>query len=153
MIDASAIAYAPPALFGGDGALGELTSVPARLPPTALDASEWQLTGNPERFGIEAERALMNAARRLHGVREDGFDACIVHAGQASICRRVAAEVGAGDRVWLESLARHGNVGAASLAVALHEARAAGFVKSGMRLALASVGGGISWAGLSWSEP
>lgn len=140
------------ALFGGDGALVDLASVPARLPPKSFQADDWFLTGNPERFGVEAERALLLAADRLSSTLDGRPDACIVHAGQASVCRRVAEAMKSADSVWLQSLARHGNVGAASLAVALHDARAEGFVAEGKRIAIASVGGGLSWAGLLWSE-
>ena len=49
------------------------------------------------------------------------------------------------DRV-VRTLARHANIGSAGWIVALAEARACGRLPPGTRVALAAVGGGLSWA-------
>lgn len=139
------------AFFGGDGSLHNAVTVPAALPPQTFEPAAWHLCGEPERFAAAAEKALGLALCDAVACAPEKPQLHLVHAGQRSICQRVSTAAGGAARLWLETLAQHGNLGAASIAVALHETRRAGVLHPGTVAALASVGGGVSWGGLIWS--
>lgn len=134
-----------------DGAFGALVSTPGPMPPTveAVLAGGYQLSGQPGelkqviplRYQDAVEKALDHA-----GLTVKDIDRYVPHQAGAPVIRAVCAAVGIPlERAWISS-DRHGNVGAAGWMVALAEALEEGFAKPGHTVALAAVGGGMSWA-------
>lgn len=134
-----------------DGTLAHLVNTPGPLPPTVEDveAGRYQLDGVPEglRTVIPARYvAALTGALARAGLAARDLDAYVPHQVGRLVGERVIAELGIPpERAWLQP-GRHGNIGAAGVLVALAEARQAGWCRPGQRVALAAVGGGLSWA-------
>ncbi|MBL4849494.1 MAG: hypothetical protein JKY65_28525 [Planctomycetes bacterium] len=136
-----------------DGSLGHLVNTPGPMPPTqaAIEAGLYYLAGDPqglkEAIPQAYETALAGALERA-GLSAQDLDAYVPHQDGRQVVEGVCARIGVPlAKAWIAP-ERHANVGAAGWLVALAEARAEGFVKPGQRVALASVGGGMSWAGV-----
>jgi 3-oxoacyl-[acyl-carrier-protein] synthase III len=135
-----------------DGSLGHLVNTPGPMPPTAaaIEAGGYYLAGDPA--GLKqaipgAYLAAVEGALTHAGLSAEDVDAYVPHQVGRQVVEGVCAQVGFPlDKAWIAP-ERHANVGAAGWLVALAEARAEGFVTRGQRVALASVGGGMSWAG------
>mgnify|MGYP003653755019 CR=1 FL=1 len=135
-----------------DGSLGHLVNTPGPMPPTAaaIEAGAYFLAGDPA--GLKeaipgAYLAAVQGALGHAGVSAGDVDAYVPHQVGRQVVEGVCAAVGISlEKAWIAP-ERHANVGAAGWLVALAEARAEGFVSAGQRVALASVGGGMSWAG------
>lgn len=125
------------ALFGGAPDLVDLATVPATLPLAALAPDTFQLRGDPETFSAAAEDALGLA---LDALAPPADAWVVVHTGRAATARRVASRVGR--EPFLDVLTKRGNVGAATLFVALDLLRADA---SCSQVALVSAGGGLSF--------
>lgn len=134
-----------------DGRLGGLVMTPGALPPTQaeIEADGYVLAGDPEGLaGAIPDRyvAALTGALGRAGLPAAELDAYVPHQVGRPVVEAVCARLGiALSRTWLTP-GRHGNLGSAGWLVALAEARAEGFVGPGQTLALASVGGGMSWA-------
>ncbi|MFO0746202.1 MAG: hypothetical protein U1F43_11085 [Myxococcota bacterium] len=124
------------ALFGGRPALADLATVRAELPGRG---EPLVLGGDPAAFGDAAEAALKEAWAAL-AAPDDAT--VIIQTGRAGTARRVHA------RAELASLARHGNIGAASALVAWCELAP----DAARSVAFASAGGGLSFGALWWRE-
>lgn len=136
-----------------DGNLGHLVNTPGPMPPTVEDveAGRYLLDGAPEglKSVIPARylAALQNALAHAR-LAPGELDAYVPHQVGKQVGEWVVAQLGLPrERAWLRP-ERHGNVGAAGALVALAEAREAGWCQPGQRVALAAVGGGMSWAAL-----
>lgn len=135
-----------------DGRLAGLIGTDGALPPTPEEIARggYYLSGSPDDLAaalpdkyLEALTAALDRA----GVGPPAVDLFVPHQTSRPLIDEVATRVGfAPDRVWREGVARHANIGAAGWLVALAEARAAGRCPPGTTVALASVGGGMSWA-------
>lgn len=134
-----------------DGTLAHLVNTPGPMPPTVEDveAGRYHLDGVPEglRTVIPARYvAALRAALGRAGLSVADLDAYVPHQVGRQVVEKVIAELGIPpEKAWIAP-GRHGNVGAAGVLVALAEAREAGRCRPGQRVALASVGGGLSWA-------
>ncbi len=140
------------AFLATDGDLGRLVSTPGALPPTheAIDRGEYLLDGDAEGLaGMLPEKYLEAIAGALGraGLTSADVDRYVPHQTSVPLIRSVAARAGIAEERTFVNVPRHANVGAAGWLVALAEARAEGRVTSGMRVLLAAVGGGMSWAG------
>jgi 3-oxoacyl-[acyl-carrier-protein] synthase-3 len=134
-----------------DGTLGRLVTTEGRLPPTEEEIARgaYFLSGEPDELLRELpakyEEALTRALARA-GIAAGTLDLYVPHqAGKPLIeetCRRIGI---APERCYL-NIARHANVGVAAWMAALVEARAEGRIGRGARVAVAAVGGGMSWA-------
>lgn len=139
------------AAFGGDGENHHLATVLGTMPPRTLDRAVWTLTGDPEEFSKRIEAVLGEAMGYAMGACDGEPTLALVHAARRGVCHRVAAAAKVKAPVFTASLERHGNLGAASVVVALHEARAAGLLTNHATVAIASAGGGPSWGGAVWT--
>ncbi len=95
-----------------------------------------------------ASGALPNALRRVterFGLTLDDLDLLVPHQANLRILEKAAASLGWPLERFVINVDRYGNTGAASLALALHEARSTGRVRPGALVALAGYGAGISW--------
>ncbi len=138
-----------------DGTLGKLVSTDGALPPTDAEIARggYLLTGEPDALAETLPGKYLEAlgAAFAHAALEPGSASLYVpHQTSAPLIAGVAARFGfPADRVFT-NLSRHANVGAAGWLVALCEARAEGRAKAGDTLAIAAVGGGMSWASAVW---
>lgn len=134
-----------------DGSLGRLITTDGALPPTTaeIERGGYQLSGAPEelaqavpaRYQIALGAALLRAG--LSGAQIDLFTP---HQTSRELIAKVAAGAGIPLERTFVNVERHAAIGAAGWMVALGEARAAGRCPPGTRLAIAAVGGGMSWA-------
>jgi len=122
------------AVFGGRPAHADLATVHAELPSPS---GPMTLGGDPLAFGEAAAAALATAYEALAVPADTRL---VVHTGRAAVARAIRADADTA------SLARHGNIGAASCLVALLEGDA-------HTTALLSAGGGLSFGGLIWNLP
>ena len=138
------------AFFETDGALGRLITTDGALPPTEAEVARggYLLSGAPDellqivpgRYQAALDRALGRA-----GTGPAAIDLYVPHQTSSDLIRRVATEAGfASSRVY-SHVERHANIGAAGWIVALAEARSEGRCSTGKRIAVAAVGGGLSW--------
>jgi 3-oxoacyl-[acyl-carrier-protein] synthase III len=135
-----------------DGGLAGLIGTQGALPPTVdeLERGGYLLSGEPEALAdaLPAKylRAMEGALGRA-GLSAGALDAYVPHQTSLPLIDAVADRLGVpAEKVWREGVGRHANVGAAGWLVGFAEARAAGRFGDGDRVAVASVGGGMSWA-------
>ena len=161
VLTADADAALGPFDLGADGDARELLWCPAggtRTPstPEAVAAGAQYLTMR----GPEVYRAAVTTMRRSSGrvldaagIGIDNVDLFVGHQANARILEAVASRLGvADDRVHL-TVDRHGNTSAASIPLALADARAAGRLRPGDRVLLAAFGAGLTWGSclLTWT--
>ncbi len=139
------------AAFGGDGKNHDLATVPGRLPPRDGTATSWVLAGDPVEFSRRIEAALSQALERALARSLGPPSLTLIHSAQRATSRRLFTAASTPGRLFTSTLERRGNLGAASVLVAMHEARAEGLLTRGARLAIASAGGGPSWGGATWT--
>jgi len=136
------------AAIGGEPRHVDLATVAARLPP-ATPSEPFALSGDPEPFARAAESALGAAINALPDRPADTL--LVPHVSRLATARRLAAATGLA--CFTAGFTAHGNLGAASLLVALHLIRAQR-LRSPSPLAqhvlLASAGGGLSYGAALW---
>jgi 3-oxoacyl-[acyl-carrier-protein] synthase-3 len=134
-----------------DGALGRLVTTDGALPPTAaeIERGGYLLSGSAEELGqVVPEKyvaALAEALGRAQLAPAD-VDLFVPHQTSVPLIREVCARTGIPLARAFVNVGAHANIGSAGWVVALVEARRAGRCPPGARVALAAVGGGMSWA-------
>jgi 3-oxoacyl-[acyl-carrier-protein] synthase-3 len=98
-----------------------------------------------ERFGTEHLPAVVRQALAAAGTTAEGIDLFILSHVLPQVVDRSAAALGIPAARLVTAGAPHGHLTAASLPVALSEARAAGRVGPGARVCLAACGAGYAW--------
>ncbi|RMG98115.1 MAG: ketoacyl-ACP synthase III [Deltaproteobacteria bacterium] len=141
--------------WGSDGTLAEILCVPAggaREP-----ASEKTLEDRRHFVQMEGSRVFIHAVKAMSRSVRDALEAAglsgadvdvfIPHQANLRIMDATRERTGIpADRVF-SVLDRYGNISAASVPVAIHEAREQGVLKDGDILALTAFGTGLTWAG------
>jgi 3-oxoacyl-[acyl-carrier-protein] synthase-3 len=96
----------------------------------------------------QSSRAVLDRA----GWKVDDIDHLVCHQANARILGHVADELGIDRDRNISNIHRLGNTAAASIPLALHQAHAAGVLKTGDRVLLTAFGGGLAWgsAVLTW---
>lgn len=140
------------AFLATDGDLGRLVSTPGELPPThdAIDRGQYLLDGAADELAATLPDKYVDAIGGVlarAAMTSADVDLYVPHQTSVPLIRDVAARVAIAAERTFVNVPRHANVGAAGWIVALAEARAEGRVRDGMRVLLAAVGGGMSWAG------
>ncbi len=146
--------------WGADGSLAQILQVPAggtRMPATHKTVDEHMHFVKMEgsRVFIHAVKAMSQSVRTAleqAGMSGEDVDVFIPHQANSRIMEATRERTGIpADRVF-SVLERYGNVSAASVPVAIHEAREAGVLRDGHILALTAFGTGLTWAGalLRW---
>jgi 3-oxoacyl-(acyl-carrier-protein) synthase III len=139
------------AFLQSDGALGRLINTDGALPPTEAEIARggYQLSGAPDELTAAVpgkyETALAGALTSA-GLGAADVDLYVPHQTSAPVIAEVCKRVGIPPERAFVNVGEHANVGSAGWIVALAEARARGLCKDGSRVALAAVGGGMSWA-------
>ena len=98
-----------------------------------------------ERFGVERLPEVVREALAAAGTTIDGVDCFILSHVLPSVVERSAAALNIPAAKLVTAGSVHGHLTAASLPVALNEARAAGRVGAGARVCLAACGAGYAW--------
>ena len=137
-----------------DGTLADLISMPGggcRFPPHSLDSIEQRLPfikmrGN-ETFKV-AVRALTELSQQVMeqaGVTASDLDLFIPHQANLRIIQAVGARLGLSEEQVFTNVQRVGNTSAASIPLALNEARDQGRLKRGDLVLMSAFGGGLTW--------
>jgi 3-oxoacyl-[acyl-carrier-protein] synthase III len=79
------------------------------------------------------------------GFKVEDLDMLVMHQANVRIIGAIAEKLGLPPEKVVINVDRFGNTSSASIPLALHEAEAQGRLKPGMLVALAAVGGGMSW--------
>ncbi len=141
--------------WGADGTLAEILCVPAggsREPATEATVRERRHFVHMEgsRVFIHAVKAMSRSVRTAleeAGLTGEDVDVFIPHQANVRIMEATRERTGIpADRVF-SVLERYGNISAASVPVAIHEAREAGRIRDGAVVALTAFGTGLTWAG------
>ena len=87
------------------------------------------------------------------GVTIDDIDLMVGHQANLRILEAVGQRLGVPEDRWHIAVDRHGNTSAASIPLALDDARQQGLLDPGARLLLTAFGGGLTWGScvLTWS--
>jgi 3-oxoacyl-[acyl-carrier-protein] synthase-3 len=100
-----------------------------------------------------AVRTMEESVRRVADEAWGGLDIDLLvpHQANARIIEAVGERLGLRDKAWI-NIQRYGNTSAASIPIALFEAKQAGRLKAGMRVVLTAFGGGFTYASaaLEW---
>lgn len=143
-----------------DGSGANLLYVPAggsRLPASHRTVEEglhyFRMNG-PEtfRYAIRYMTEATEEALAQAGLTVQDVDVFIPHQANVRIIQAVAERLGLPEEKVVVNIERYGNMSAATIPVALHEALAAGRVQPGHIVVMAAFGAGLTWAGtvLRW---
>lgn len=140
--------------WGADGTLAEILYQPAggtQRPATAETVAARQHVVHMEGSSVfrQAVRAMTQSSMQAlegAGMTGEEIDLMIPHQANIRIIEATRARVGVPEARAFSNVHRYGNVSAATIPIALHEARAAGKVARGDRLLLTSFGTGLTWA-------
>jgi len=136
-----------------DGSLADIITLPAggsRIPLTAERIARHEnkihMRGNETfRLAVKAmESALVNALAEA-GVRQDELDLLIPHQANIRIIQALGKRLEVpDDRVYV-NVDRYGNTSAATIPIAIDEARRSGRIGPGSLVAVAAFGSGATW--------
>jgi 3-oxoacyl-[acyl-carrier-protein] synthase-3 len=97
------------------------------------------------KYAVDMMSASTSEAVEKAGMELDDVDLFVYHQANARILRAVGERLGiAGDRV-VDSIAKLGNTSAATIPLALAQAKRAGHLREGSRVLLGAFGAGLSW--------
>lgn len=144
---------------GSDPSLLWTAAGGSRRPVTGerLTAGEHHLTMRGReiyRHAVTRMAASASAVLDTAGLTVDDVDLFVGHQANARILTAVAARLGLADEVAHLTIAEHGNTSAASVPLALADARAAGRLHDGARVLLTAFGAGLTWGStlLTWTD-
>jgi 3-oxoacyl-[acyl-carrier-protein] synthase III len=97
------------------------------------------------RYAVDLMASSTTEAVGLAGLEMDDIDLFVYHQANARILRAVGDRLGiAGERV-INSIAKLGNTSAATIPLALAQAKRTGQLRQGARVLLGAFGAGVSW--------
>lgn len=139
---------------GSDGSRAGILEVPAggSLEPAsaqAIAARRTYLTMDGPEVYRQAVRRMTSSSQAVlaaAGLTPDDVDLVVGHQANARILTAVARRLGVPDERQQLSVEHHGNTSAASIPLALADARDAGRLPPGARVLLTAFGSGLSWA-------
>jgi 3-oxoacyl-[acyl-carrier-protein] synthase-3 len=142
------------AFMASDGSMGDLLKLPAggsRMPPTEATVRGGlhyvKMQGN--KLFRAAVKAMASAA--LTSLADAGYtghdlDLLVTHQANMRIIDATARRISVPMEKVYANVDRFGNTSAASIPIALAEAKAKGILKEGMLVELVAFGGGLTWA-------
>jgi 3-oxoacyl-[acyl-carrier-protein] synthase-3 len=141
-------------LLASDGTMGELLKLPAggsRMPPTAetIKAGLHYVKMEGNKLFKAAVKAMASAATEVledAGYTGDDLDLLVTHQANMRIIDATARRIDVPKEKVFSNVDMYGNTSAASIPIALTEARDKGILKEGMLVELVSFGGGLTWA-------
>jgi len=139
--------------LGADGSKGDQLTIPVggtRHPASqAFDPADAYLQMNGREVFKFATRVMEDSATRLLdrlGMTIDDVDLLVPHQANQRIIDHAVARLGIDPQRVFGNLDRYGNTSAASIPLALAEARDAGVLRPGMRVMMVGFGAGLTWA-------
>ena len=148
------------ALFGDGAGAVVLTSAdgigPVVLGSDGANASLLHIRRERGTVEMDGQAVFAHAVERMAEVArelDDGnVDLYVFHQANARILKAVARRLGLDEGRVVNAITRHGNTSAASIPLALSEARAQGRLHPGDRVLLAAFGAGFTWGGtvITW---
>ncbi len=147
--------------WGSDGAISDLLMQQAggsRMPATreTVDAGLHCIAMNGSETFKHAVRAMRDScmlALEMDGTPKESVDLLISHQANYRIIDATARALDLPPEKVFVNIDKYGNTSAASIPIALDEARRSGVVKPPMTVVLAAFGAGLTWAGMivKWS--
>jgi len=141
-------------LLRSDGSLGDLLEMPAggsRMPPSEETLKKRlhciKMEGN--KLFKAAVKAMASAGASVladSGYTSDELDLLVPHQANLRIIDSTAARLKLPAEKVLINIAEYGNTSAASIPIALEEAKRGGLIRPGMLIEMVSFGGGLTWA-------
>jgi 3-oxoacyl-[acyl-carrier-protein] synthase-3 len=98
------------------------------------------------RFAVEKMQELVEDAMRRCGLRADDVAMVVPHQVNTRIIDSAVGRLGFPPEKIYVNIQRYGNTSAASVPIALAEARMEGRIRPGDMVILVAFGGGLSWA-------
>lgn len=144
-------------IFGSDGANGGTVRV-ATDHPSVYDAGEFgpgkagqvQMNGfDTYKTAVSRFESTVRETAEANDTTLDDLDLIVLHQANGRILEAVRKRLDVPEERLASSVETHGNTSAASVALALADARADGRVVPGTRLLLAGFGSGLAWAGIT----
>jgi 3-oxoacyl-[acyl-carrier-protein] synthase-3 len=140
--------------IASDGGMGDLLKLPAggsRMPPSEETVRKGmhyvKMQGNKLfKAAVKAMASAAMATLEGAGYTGDDLDLLVPHQANQRIIDATARRIGVPFEKVYTNLEDFGNTSAASIPIALAEARAKGVLKDGMLVELVSFGGGLTWA-------
>lgn len=141
--------------WGADGNLAPILYQPAggtRMPASQETVAARLHTVHMEGNAVfkHAVTAMSAAARKAladSGLRVDQIDLLIPHQANIRIMNACRERLQIPEHKMFSVVDRYGNMSAATIPVAIHDAREAGRIREGTVVALAAFGTGLTWAG------
>lgn len=143
------------AVCGSNGRLWKLLHIPAggsAMPLTAdsmAEGQQYMKMGGREVFKHAVKSMVTSsfAALEKNGLTIDDIALVIPHQANVRIINAIADRVGSPEKVFI-NVEKYGNTSAATLGIALDEARRSGRVKEGDLVLLTAFGGGFTWGAM-----
>jgi 3-oxoacyl-[acyl-carrier-protein] synthase III len=97
------------------------------------------------KYAVDMMSSSTTEAVEMAGLRLDDVDLFVYHQANARILRAVGERLGIASSRVVDSIAKLGNTSAASIPLALAQAKRAGDLRAGSRVLLGAFGAGLSW--------
>jgi 3-oxoacyl-[acyl-carrier-protein] synthase-3 len=97
------------------------------------------------KHAVRSMTSIANTILQRNNVSAGDVDVLVTHQANVRIIEAVGAKIGVPREQVFVNADRYGNTSAASVPLALSEARAQGFIKPGNLVLLATFGGGFTW--------
>jgi len=109
--------------------------------------------GDVYRHAVTRMTASSQSVLEAAGIDITGIDLFVGHQANLRILEAVGQRLGLPEGRSHVTVDRHGNTSAASIPLALEDARRVGLLRPGSRLLLTAFGGGLTWGSclLTWS--
>ena len=141
-------------VMGSDGNLVDLLKVPGG--GSACPLTPENIASRPNTIHMEGRETFKHAVTRMLEASQQALETAgltaadvslvIPHQANARIISAIAERLGLPNEKVFMNLDKYGNTSAATIPVALDEARRAGLVKKGDVILLVAFGGGFTWA-------
>jgi 3-oxoacyl-[acyl-carrier-protein] synthase-3 len=128
-----------PVVLGADGANADLLRTPRETGVTEMQGHE------TFKHAVDRMSEVTLQALDASGLGLADIDLFVYHQANARILRSVGERLGLDPSRVLDCIAKFGNTSAASIPVALEEARLAGSLVPGTRVLIAAFGAGLTW--------
>jgi 3-oxoacyl-[acyl-carrier-protein] synthase-3 len=128
-----------PVVLGADGANADLLRTPRETGFTEMQGHE------TFKHAVDRMSEVTLQALDASGLALADVDVFVYHQANARILRSVGERLGLDQARVLDCIAKYGNTSAASIPVALEEARLAGGLAHGARVLIAAFGAGLTW--------
>jgi 3-oxoacyl-[acyl-carrier-protein] synthase-3 len=139
--------------LGADGSGGELLKLEgggSRCPSSAASVEQklhymYMAGAEVFKFAVRVMASAAEEALRKAGLTKEDIDLLIPHQANIRIIQSAVNRLNVPEDKYVVNLDRYGNVGAASIPMALAEAAETGRMKQGDRIVMVGFGAGLTW--------